>query len=274
LWQIVSLPNGKYDLNAGTAQLTNFPIGRDYFLKPKTRQWAEDRLRNYLNSFLYFAQNDKAVPEFERRALAGMGLCADEFTDNNNWPYAPYIRGGRRIVGRSILTTANIMQSRTTTESIAIGSYLLDTKSSHIVYWNGSVYRDVGLFLKAPVYEIPYETLVPKNGPNNLLSSVNISASATAFGSVRVEAQFMELGQAAGSAAAIAIQHEVKVANIAVSDLRTRLENDGLVTSVVSLCQHLDVSTREKQFFNTSTCQPERYTQETPYDNLYGKLPG
>ena len=273
LWQLVRLPNGKYDLNAGSAQLSNFPIGRDYFLKPQTRQSTEKRLKDYLNSFLYFAQNDAAVPEFERQAMTGMGLCADEFTDNSNWPYAPYIRGGVRLVGRSILTTTNIMQRRTSANAVAIGSYLLDTKSSHIVYWKGSVYRDVGLFLKAPVYEIPYETLVPKNGPNNLLSSVNISASATAFGSVRVEAQFMELGQAAGSAAAIAIQNQLMVADIDVSDLRTQLGNDGLVTSVVSLCRNLDRTTRKKQFFNLTTCQPERYTQDTPYDSLYGRLP-
>ena len=273
LWQIVRLPNGKYDLNAGTAQLTNFPIGRDYFLKPETRISAEHRLQSYLESFLYFAQHDDSVPPFERRALAGFGLCADEFITNHNWPFAPYIRGGTRIIGRSTLTTANIMQHRTSTQSVAIGSYLLDNKSSQLVYWNGAVYRDVGSFLKAPVYEIPFGSLLPKHGPNNLLSSVNISSSMTAFGSVRIEAQFMELGQAAGTASAISVQHRATVADISISELESHLRKGGLVTSIVKLCQNLDADNRARHSFDRITCQPRHFTQATPYDSLYGQLP-
>jgi len=273
LWQIVRLPNGKYDLNAGTAQLTNFPIGTDYFAHPEARAGLERRLQAYLESFLYFAQHDETVPPFERQALSGFGLCADEFIDNNNWPYAPYIRGGTRIIGRSTLTTENIMRQRTSTHPITIGSYLLDNKSSQIVYWKGSVYRDVGLFLKAPVYEIPFGALVPKHGPNNLLSSVNISASPTAFGSVRIEAQFMELGQAAGTASALAAKQKIPVARVSASILETHLHEGGLVTSIVNLCRNLDVNARAKYSFDPVTCKPHHYTQETPYDRLYGQLP-
>jgi hypothetical protein len=272
LWQIVKLPHGKYDLNAGTAQLSNFPIGRKYFNNPETRLAHEKELQSYLESFLYFAQNDSSVPNFERAAISGFGLCADEFTNNNNWPYAPYIREGRRLIGKSTLTSMDIMNQRVSPISIAIGSYQLDTKSSQIVYWKGAVYRDVGSFLKAPTYEIPFTTMLPKHGPDNLLSSVNISASPTAFGSVRIEAQFMELGQAAGTAAALAIGSGRQISHISTRALRRNLNRDGLVTSITQLCRSLAPDKRSNSAFDPVTCRARKYLQATPYDNLYGKL--
>ena len=272
LWQIVRLPHEKYDLNAGTAQLSNFPIGKEYFSNPETRIPHEKELRSYLESFLYFAQTDSSVPKFERAAISGFGLCADEFADNNNWPYAPYIREGRRLIGESTLTSMDIMKHRVSPASIAIGSYQLDTKSSKIVYWNGAVYRDVGSFLKSATYEIPFTTMLPKNGPDNLLSSVNISASPTAFGSVRIEAQFMELGQAAGTAAALAIGSGRKISRISTRALRLYLHRDGLITSISELCRSLAPEQRSRYAFDPVTCTAHPYLQATPYDNLYGKL--
>jgi len=272
LWEIVKLPHGKYDLNAGTAQLSNVPIGQTYFISPKTRLAHEKELHSYIESFLYFAQSDETVPQFERTALAGFGLCADEFTDNSNWPYAPYIREGRRLTGEATLTSVDIMKHRVSQESIAIGSYQLDTKSSKIVSWNGAIYRDVGAFLKAPTYEISFKALLPKTGPRNLLSSVNISASPTAFGSVRIEAQFMEIGQAAGTAAALAITSRQPVSAISTKTLRLNLHNAGLVTSIMELCRGLSPALRSSFAFDATTCKPLRYLQSTPHDKLYGKM--
>lgn len=272
LWQIVRLPNGKFDVNAGTAQLSNFPIPRDYFVDTSSRDVHEQRLQSYLESFLYFAQNDSHVPAFERQALAGFGLCADEFVDNNNWPYAPYVREGRRLIGVDTLTTENIMHKRISPDAVAIGAYPLDTKSSLIVYWKGKIYRDVGSFLKAPIYEIPYSTMLPAHGPSNLLSSVNIAASPTAFGSVRVESQFMQLGQAAGTAAKLASTVGGSFAAISVPKLRRDLKKAGLTTSIEALCHKMTYKSRIAKAFDPISCAPLTYAQDTPYDDLYGKL--
>lgn len=272
LWQIVRLPHGKFDLNAGTAQLSNFPMPREYFLDTTSRVAHEKQLQSYLESFLFFAQNDPQVPTFEHKAIAGFGLCADEFTDNNNWPYAPYVREGRRLIGLDTLTTKNIMRNRISNQSVAIGSYLLDSKSSQIVYWKGKIYRDVGSFLTAPIYEIPFSTMLPAHGPKNLLSSVNISASPTAFGSVRVEAQYMQLGQAAGTAAAIAIAEDTELSSLSITELRRSLKRSGQITSIRELCQHMTLPRRTINSFDPKTCKVLTYAQETPYDRLYGKL--
>ena len=272
LWQIVRLPHGKFDLNAGTAQLSNFPIPRDYFVDSSSRNMHEQQLQGYLESFLYFAQNDSQVPAFERQALAGFGLCADEFVDNNNWPYSPYVREGRRLIGVNTLTTEHIMHKRVSSDAVAIGAYPLDSKSSLLVYWNGRIYRDVGSFLKAPIYEIPYSTMLPAHGPSNLLSSVNIAASPTAFGSVRVESQFMQLGQVAGTAAMLASAEGRSFAAISIPKLRRDLKSSGLTTSIEALCHKMTHKSRIANAFDPVSCEPLTYAQETPYDDLYGKL--
>jgi len=146
------------------------------------------------------------------------------------------------------------MRTRTNKESIAVGSYFLDNKSSQLIYANGRVYRDVGLYLKPPVYEIPYSTLVPKTGPRNLLVSVNISTSPTAYGSVRMEPQYMEIGQAAGMAAALAIKNEKFVDQVNVKMLRKKLWKVGLTTSITVLCRRLPANQRAAWHFNPGNC--------------------
>ena len=257
LLRMVKIANGKYDVNAGYAQITNLPIPRAYFTKPAARTAYEKHLRNYLESFLYFAQNDHTVPWLERRTLKGFGLCADEFTDNGNWPYSPYIREGRRLQGQSTLTTNNIFRSTTSKQSIAVGGYFLDTKSSTIVYQAGSVYRDVGVYLRPPLYEIPYSTLLPKSGPKNILVSVNISASPTAYGSVRMEPQLMQIGQSAGAAAVLALDSEKPLDRIDIGKLRVRLWRHGLTTSITTMCKGLSTKLRIAWKFNPQTCAVE-----------------
>jgi len=55
-------------------------------------------------------------------------------------------------------------------------------------------------------YEIPYGCLVPKKIENLLVSGRAISSSRAANGSLRLQPTCMNLGQAAGTAAALSVQ--------------------------------------------------------------------
>jgi len=183
-----------------------------------------------------------------------MGLCSDEFTNNKNWPYQPYIREGRRLIGLSTVTTNDVFYQRTKQDSVGLGSYWLDNKAGFLAYANKALYRDAGPYRKAPPFEISYSTMVPKDGPRNLLVSVGISSSPLAYGAIRVEVQYMQLGQAAGTAAALAIQQGREVSNISVRKLQNQLALDGDMTTLAQMCAKTPEVLRAKFHFDSSTC--------------------
>jgi len=82
-------------------------------------------------------------------------------------------------------------------------------------------------------YGIDYGAITPKRGEcGNLLVPVCLSASHMAFGSIRMEPVFFALGQAAGTAASMAVEHGLSVQDVPYAKLRERLDADGQVMSL------------------------------------------
>jgi hypothetical protein len=72
--------------------------------------------------------------------------------------------------------------------------------------------------------------MVPKpSETTNLLVPVCMSASHVAYSSLRMEPQYMIIGQAAGVAAALALRGKTSVANISTHELTRRLVSQGAV---------------------------------------------
>jgi hypothetical protein len=235
LWRIAELPNKKYDLNSHLG-LTNFPIPRSYFGLGKSRHRINQLALDYMQSLIYWLQTDPTAPAYESKALEGMGLCADEYRGNRHLPYQPYVREGRRVVGEYTITAFDLFHNRKKPDAIAYGSYFLDNKSSQLVFADNAIYRDKTPFLLPPAYEIPYRVMVPKFGPENLLVSVGVSSSPISYGSIRMEQQFMGLGQAAGIAAAVAVRTGRVVAKVDVSRVQAGLARVGARVRLGDLC--------------------------------------
>ena len=72
-------------------------------------------------------------------------------------------------------------------------------------------------------YDIPYRTLVPKEVVGLLVAGRCFSATHDAHASCRSMAQTMTMGQAAGAAAALAVEGDVRPADVNVSKLQERL---------------------------------------------------
>ena len=255
LWQIARLPNNKYDLNSGRSSFTNVPVPMDYYTQPSHRNKINAEYAEYLQDFLHFVQNDPNVPIAEKHALHGFGLCADEFVDNHNWPYSPYVRAGQRVVGQKTLTAGDIFNNRLKGDSVAIGSYRLDMKPGLFVYSQGKLFQDWAVFFKAPVYEIPFGAMLPRKGVTNLITSVSLSASPLAYSSMRMEVQFMALGEVAGFAAAEAIRENSPFRDGMYRPVQIELRKVGAIYKIEEICKMMTHKERVVEHFHPPTCK-------------------
>ena len=230
-WRIANIDGKKWDLNSFNS-FTNFPLPRSYFNNHSSRDKTNTEAARYIESFVAFLQSDKQVPAAERKPLAGFGMCADEFTDNNNVPYEPYIREGRRVVGKTVLLTSDEKTNLTKWDTIGIAKYHIDNKLSMRFLHKNKMYRDYTTFQKSNIYQIPFSITVPKYGPKNLLVAVGVSTSPLAYGSIRMEPHYMLIGQATGVASSLAIRDKTGVGEISVPELQRVLREWGQKLSI------------------------------------------
>jgi len=82
-------------------------------------------------------------------------------------------------------------------------------------------------------YEIAYRAITPKKTEcENLIVPVCFSASHVAYSSMRMEPQYMIIGQAAGVAGVMALKDDVAVQDIDVEALRARLREQNAVLAM------------------------------------------
>lgn len=132
------------------------------------------------------------------------------------------IRESRRIIGKHILTADELKDCTVFEDSVAAGNYDIDI---HDPAGGGTKHY---YFLEGKYYTIPYRSLLPKAGAENLLIAGRcISATHEAQASIRIMPICCCLGEAAGEAAALALETGVTAENISVSDLQERLKSNG-----------------------------------------------
>ena len=78
-------------------------------------------------------------------------------------------------------------------------------------------------------FHIPYRVMLPEKVENLLVAGRCISASRIASGAIRPTAQCMALGEAAGTAAAMAVRENLACEDIDVQKLRARLIENGAI---------------------------------------------
>ncbi len=228
LMRMDKIQNGKIDINNYGAFSTDHIGGSwgypDGTYAGRKAIWQDHY--DYTAGFFYFLAHDERMPKSLRDEMNTWGLAANEFKDTDNWPRQLYVREGRRMVGDFVMSQNDIQTSITKPDVIGMGSYMSD---SHNVqrFENAQGHAenegDMQVKVKAP-YQIPYRVMLPKKQEaRNLLVPVCMSASHVAYSTLRMEPQYMIIGEAAGVAAAMASKASTDVQELPAKELTARL---------------------------------------------------
>jgi hypothetical protein len=236
LWDVMKpdpIPNGKTDTNNNGAFSTDY-IGGNYAYADgdyatRARIW-QDHI-DYVQGFLYFLQQDPQVPAALHAAMASWGLCKDEFVDTNHWPHQLYVREARRMVGEFVVSQKDIQTDLIKPDVIGMGSYNSDSHNiQRLVNAEGFAENEGDMQVSVTPYQIPYRVILPKRAEaTNLLVPVAFSASHVAYSTLRMEPQYMIIGQAAGVAAKMAIDANIPVQAVSPAALQAKLRSQRAV---------------------------------------------
>jgi hypothetical protein len=126
------------------------------------------------------------------------------------------VRETRRVIGDYLLNFDDLQAARKFADGVALCCYEVDIHGQQ---------PNEGIEIAVPRgdwYEIPYRCLTPRGLANLLMASRSVSADAMVHASLRIMPVVMNIGEAAGIAAAMALPSGA-VRRIDVQDLRRRI---------------------------------------------------
>lgn len=174
-----------------------------------TRAEIEGRRQAYE----YFRFLRDRVPGFEQAVLTSTSPAIG-------------IRESRRVHGDYRLTREDVLTARRFADEIALcGAPVEDHHAGADTRWE---YVSGG-----DVYGIPYRCLLPQGIENMLVAGRCFSATHDAHASARSMGTCMAMGQAAGTAAALAVKSRITPRALPTGTLRDRLRDDGAMLELV-----------------------------------------
>lgn len=131
------------------------------------------------------------------------------------------IRESRHIQGDYRLTADDLLDSKVPEDSILLAANSVD------VHGRFGPTSNEYVPIKGDYYGIPYRSLLPRGVEQLLIAGRCVSADSTAAGAIRVMPPCMGMGQAAGTAAAMAVKGNTTVRKVDPQDLRKVLKEKG-----------------------------------------------
>ena len=134
------------------------------------------------------------------------------------------VRDRRKIAGLYQLTGEDVIHARKFNDAVAIGVYPVDI---HIPK-DG---KDIQ-FIKIKgngIYKIPYKCMVTQRLDNVIAAGKCIDGDDVAFGAFRAMGCIQCIGNAAGTAAFLAVKHNIGVKEIDINELQAHVRKDGVI---------------------------------------------
>lgn len=206
------LPNDKY--------LINWPrFGNDFYApivemnQPERYEVWRDA-KNKTLQFVYFIQTELGYPN--------LGLADDEFPTDDLLPFLPYYREGRRIHGLVQVDVNHLLNPYQYSTplyktGIAVGDYPID---HHHLEVPDAPEID---FPSVPSFNIPLGALISKDVEGLLIADKAISVTNIVNGSSRLQPVILQVGQAAGALAALAVREDVPPRQVDVRTVQSTL---------------------------------------------------
>lgn len=229
------LQNGKY--------MINWPFAaNDYYanIVDMTREERDSVLalaKQHTMKYLYFLQT--------QLGYKNLALADDEYPTEDLLPFIPYVRESRRIHGKVRFNVNHVKYPFDQPEplyrtGIAVGDYPVD---HHHSSYNGPEDLPYLYFYKVPSYCLPLGTLIPEDVEDLIVTEKSISVSNIANGCTREQPVVLQIGQAAGALAALAIKNDCPVDEVPVRDVQNVLLSTGGY-----IMPYLDVPNTDSRF--------------------------
>jgi hypothetical protein len=175
---------------------------------PEDLSLAEELGRKQVLMVAEFMKNH--LPGFERASISSVGAQIG-------------IRESRRIQGRYTLQAEDVVAGRRFPDAIARSGYPIDIHDPSGKGVTAAWPQGDG------AYDIPYGCLVANGIENLLVGGRCISTSHEALATTRLTPSCMATGQAAGTAAGIAVKQQLLPGEVDVEELRRKLTEDGAI---------------------------------------------
>lgn len=212
------MPNNKFMLN--------WPIyGNDIYLNiiehsREEREKILEAAKQQTLRFVYFIQKDLQ--------MRNLGLADDEFPTKDLLAFYPYHRESRRLRGLVRMNVKHISSPYNTKDAlyrtgIAVGDYPID----HHHKKNAAAPQHLD-FYPVPSFNIPLGALIPANYSNFIVAEKSISVSNIVNGTTRLQPCVLQIGQAAGTLAAISVRTGQAVQAVSVRKVQASLLDAGV----------------------------------------------
>lgn len=228
-------PQGRY--------MINWPIyGNDYYVNAvemdrEQRNEAFAQAKNFTLSFIYFIQT--------QLGMRNLGIADDVFPTEDGLPFFPYHRESRRIVGEAFFTMDAAadpygFEKPYYRTGIAVGDYAVD--HHHFRHPDWKSLPDLH-FYPIPSFNVPMGTIIPKQTDDLIVAEKSISVSNLMNGATRLQPVVMQIGQASGALAALAVMEGRSVKEIGVRQLQ-----EALLESGCYIMPYLDLPREDRHF--------------------------
>lgn len=209
-----------YGLLPGGEMMINWPVeANDFYANiiDMTREQRDSVIavaKQRTLGFLYFLQTGLG--------MKNLGL-ADEYPSEDGLALFPYYRESRRTEGEHLFTLEEARNRYSTNAyrtGIAVGDYPVDHHHHAHPEW---ATLPKMIFAPIPSFTLPLGTLVPLEVEDFIVAEKSISVTNLINGSTRLQPVVVEIGQAAGVLAALAVERGCAVREVDVRSVQGEL---------------------------------------------------